>query len=247
MANKPTVIIADDSKTFRMYFSTLLNRMNFEVLPVANGQEALNLARVVSPHMIALDVVMPGLSGIETLKQLRSDSKLTNTPVVMISANAGHAEECFATGCSDFLTKPIDIKNLHIALQKCQKKREGMRKHLRAPFTGTVNYFFAGKQVNSRAVTLSEGGIYLHTTKPLPIGSRLEVDIPLSKKEAMLLCGEVIYTMDSSRGKFYLPPGMAIRFDNCNEDIQHRLSQEVKNLLAGDILEVQEQTWFCAE
>ena len=237
MTSKLTVIVADNSKTFRMYFSTLLNRMNFEVLPVPNGQEAFNLAQVVSPHMIALDVAMPGLGGIETLKQLRSDAKLANTPVVMISADANHVEECFATGCSDFLTKPIDIKNLHIALQKCQQKREGMRKHLRAPFTGTVSYSFAGKQVNSRAVTLSEGGIYLHTTKPLSVGSRIEVDLPLSKKEAMLLCGEVIYTMDSSRGKFYLPPGMAIRFDKCSEDIQHRLISEVKNLLIGDIHE----------
>ena len=247
MMNKSTVIIADDSKTFRMYFSTLLNRMNFEVMPVPNGQEAIDLARVISPHMIALDVRMSGLGGIETLKQLRNDTKLTNTPIVMISTDASHAEECFATGCSDFLTKPIDIRNLHIALQKCQQKREGMRKHLRAPFTGTVSYSCAGKQMNSRAVTLSEGGIFLHTIKPLPVGSRVEVDLPLSKKESMLLCGEVIYTMDSSRGKFFLPSGMAIRFDKCNDDIQHRLSQEVKNLLAGDILEVQDQHWFCTK
>jgi CheY-like chemotaxis protein len=243
--SKPTVIIADDSKTFRMYFSTLLSRMNFEVMPVPNGQEAIDLARVISPHMIALDVRMAGLDGIETLQQLRSDTKLSNTPVVMISADASHAEECFATGCNDFLTKPIDVQNLHIALQKCQQNHQGLRKHLRTPFTGKVNYYLAGKQMNARAVTLSEGGIFLHTTKPLPVSSRLEIDLPLSKKESMLLCGEVIYTMDSSRGKFYLPSGMAIRFDDCPDDIQKRLSQEVKNLLAGDLIETQGQSWFC--
>lgn len=247
MASKPTVIIADDSKIFRMYFSILLSRMNFEVMPVENGQEAIGLARVISPHMIALDVRMTGLGGLETLQQIRNDDELANIPVVMISGHAGHAEECFATGCNDFLSKPINLEHLHIALQKCHQKSEITRQHLRAPFNYAVSYFFDGKQVNSRAVTLSEGGIYLHTTKPLPLGSRLEVDIPLGKKESMLLCGEVIYSMDRSRGNLTLPPGMAIRFDACAEEISQRLNQEVKNLLAGDILEVQDQTWFCAD
>ena len=247
MSGKPTVILADDSKIFRMYFSTLLSRMNFEVMPVASGKEALDLARVISPHMIALDVRMAGETGLETLQQLQNDPELSNTPIIMISGDAGHAEECFAGGCTDFLTKPINIEHLHIALQKCQKKRIGMRKHLRAPFNSTVSYIFDGKQTESHAITLSEGGIFIHARRPLPIGSRVEIDLPLGKKESMLLCGEVIYTMDSSRGKFTLPPGMAIRFDNCKDDIQQRLNQEVKNLLAGDILEVQEQNWFCTK
>lgn len=244
MVNKPTIIIADDSKVFRMYFSTLLSRMNFEVMPVSNGEEALHLSRIINPNLLALDARMTGLSGIETLKQVRDDSQLADIPVVMISGHAGHAEECFASGCTDFLTKPVNLDNLHTALQKCQKKRSAMRKHLRAPFNRTVEYIFNGKLFRSHAITLSEGGIFLHTTKPLPLGSHLEIDIPLGKKESMLLCGEVIYTMDRSRGKLTLPPGMAIRFDACEEGISQRLSQEVKDLLAGDILEVQEQTWF---
>ena len=118
---------------------------------------------------------------------------------------------------------------------------------MRAPFNNSVSYIFDGKQTKSHAITLSEGGIFIHSRRPLPIGSRVEVDLPLGKKESMLLCGEVIYTMDSSRGKLTLPPGMAIRFDNCNDNIKQRLSHEVKNLLAGDIMEVQEQNWFCSK
>ena len=247
MSNKQTVIIADDSKIFRTYFSTLLSRMNFEVMPVTGGQEVLDLARIISPHIIALDVRMAGQGGIETLQQLRNDKNLTDTPVMMISGHAGHAEECFATGCTDFLTKPINISHLHTALQKCQKKRQGMRKHLRAPFNRTVKYIFNGKPFDSYAITLSEGGIFLHTIKPLPLRSRIEIDIPLGKKESMLLCGEVIYTMDRSRGKLTLIPGMAICFDACETGIRERLSHEVKQLLAGDILEAQDQTWFSTD
>lgn len=244
MSNKPNVIIADDSKIFRMYFSTLLSRMNFEVMPVTSGQEALDLARIISPHMIALDVRMAGQDGIETLQQLRNDKNLTDTPVVMISGHAGHAEACFAMGCTDFITKPIVISHLHTALQKCQKNRKGMRKHMRAPFNRTVKYISNGKPFESYAITLSEGGIFLHTSRPLPLGSRIEIDIPLGKKESMLLCGVVIYTMDRGRGKLTLIPGMAICFDACEPGIRERLSQEVKQLLAGDILEAQKQVLF---
>jgi Tfp pilus assembly protein PilZ len=126
-------------------------------------------------------------------------------------------------------------------------ERESLRKHLRAPFNRTVKYIFNGKPFESYAITLSEGGIFLHTTKPLPLGSRLEIDIPLGKKESMLLCGEVIYTMDRSRGKLTLIPGMAIGFDACETGIRERLSLEVKQLLAGDILEAQKQVWFSGD
>ena len=245
MSSRPTVIIADDSRTFRMYFSTLLSRMNFDVMPVASGSEALDLARVISPHMIALDVRMADQNGIETLQQIRNDKKLNVTPVVMISGHADHAEDCFAAGCSDFLTKPINLEHLHIALQKCQKKREGMRKHLRAPFNRTVHFSYNNKLIKSHAVTLSEGGIFLRTSDPLTLGSRLEIDIPLEKKELMMLCGEVIYTMGEKQGNLTLPPGMAIRFDSCEKSMRQRLGEEVKELLAGDILEKQEQNWFC--
>ena len=237
MGSKQTIILADDSKIFQMYFSTLLGRMNFEVMPVSTGEDALHLARITSPNLLALDVRMAGLSGIETLKQARDDKQLANIPVVMISGNSSYAEECFASGCTDFLTKPVNLDHLHIALQKCQQKREGMRKHLRAPFNRTIKYIYNGKQFDSHAINLSEGGLFLRTAKPLPLGSRLDVDIPLGKKESMLLCGEVIYTMDRSRGELTLPPGMAIRFDACEAGISQRLSQEVKDLLAGDILE----------
>ena len=245
MSNRPTVIIADDSRTFRMYFSTLLSRMNFDVMPVASGSEALDLARVISPHMIALDVRMSGLDGIETLQQIRSDQMLSETPVLMISGHAAHAEDCFAAGCSDFLTKPVNLEYLHIALQKCQKRREGVRKHLRAPFDRAVHFTFNNKLIKSHAATLSEGGVFLQTNDPLPIGSRLEIDIPLGKKELMLLCGEVIYTKKNNQENLNLPTGMAIRFDSCEKAMRQRLGEEVRNILAGDILKEQKQNWFC--
>ncbi len=244
MSNRPTAVIADDSQTFLMYFSTLLNRMNFEVLPVRTGEEAYDLARVVNPGLIALDVMMPRQSGLETLKKIRGDSLLAKTPVVMISGSMQYAEDCFAIGCCDFLTKPIELRKLHDALQSCQPKQENKRRHLRAPFNRKLSFCVEGKRVNSFAVSLSEGGIYLRTVNPPPVGTRVEVDIPLGERESMVLCGDVIYTKELLKGRFSIPPGMAIRFDACKPEMRKRLHDEVVQLLVGDILDEQQEVFL---
>jgi CheY-like chemotaxis protein len=239
MLNKPTAIVVDDSPTFLMYFSTLLNRMNFDVIPVQSGEEAFDLARIVSPRLITMDVMMSGQSGVQTLEMIRNDSLLARTPVVMVSGSTKYSEECYALGCCDYLTKPIDLHKLHNALQACQPKTDNKRKHIRVPFNKMVSYCVAGKYERNYAVTLSEGGIYMRSNKPLPVDTRVEVDIPLGEKESMVICGRVIYTKALLKGRFTIPPGMAICFDECGPEMQKRLRDEVVHLLAGDI--VQEQ------
>ena len=233
--SQPTAIVADDSPTFLMYFSTLLNRMNFEVLPVRSGEEALDLARVVSPRLITLDVMMPEQSGLDTLKKIRQDDQLAQTSVFMVSGSLKYEDDCRVAGCCDYLTKPVDLQRLHNALQICQVKQAKGRKHLRAHLDKMVSFCVDGKFEKSFAVTLSEGGIYLRAHKPLPVGTRVEVDVPLGRKESMTVCGKIIYTKKLTRGKFTIPPGMAIGFDTCEPEMQKRLREEVVHLLTGDM------------
>ncbi len=242
MLSKPTAIVADDSPTFLMYFSTLLNRMDFEVMPVRSGEEAFDLARIVTPQLVALDVMMPDQSGLQTLQKIREDNLLAKTPVVMVSGSDKYANECFSAGCCGYLTKPIDLNKLNEALQVCQPNQEKKRKHLRASFNKMVSFCADGKYQKSCAVTLSEGGVYLRMNNPLPVGSRVEVDIPLGKKESMMVPGQVIYTKELLKGRFTIPPGMAICFDDCQQDMKMRLRDEVVHLLAGDIMSEQEET-----
>ena len=129
-------------------------------------------------------------------------------------------------------------------MQRCQPNREGLRKHLRAPFNRHVSYQAEGERQNSFAITLSEGGIYLRTPQPLPVGTRVEIDLPLSHKETMLACGEVIYNKGLPSGRFMIPPGMAVRFDEPEPAIRDRLSEEVKHLLVGDMVEEQAEPVF---
>lgn len=239
MGNRPTIVIADSDQNFLVYMATLFNRMNFEVVPVDDVRGAYDLCRIIHPNLILLSCGEDRSLGKELLDSLHADNLLTKIPVIMVADDTLDSELFFASGCSDFLTKPVDLTHLHVSLQKCLPNRNGMRRHIRAPFNQQVSFTFAGLEVRCFAVTLSEGGIYLRTTKPLPVGSRVRVAIPVESGDGIEVNGEVAYTMGLLRGQFLVPPGMAIRFDSLSGDEAACLNQEVCRLLIGDIVDEQ--------
>lgn len=82
----------------------------FTVDVCVNGREALRKAPAFEPDLIILDVMMPGIDGIETFQKLRSNPKLAKTPIIFMTAKA-HSEEIerySALGCAGVITKPFD-------------------------------------------------------------------------------------------------------------------------------------------
>jgi len=238
MGDRPKVIVADSSDIFRMYFSTVLNRMDFEALPVEQAADVMPLSRIVAPGMIALTARFDGADGIELLRQLRADPQLGGTPIIVLSEEASDEELARAAGSCFFLNKPVNLRQLHLALQHCWANNT-RRRNLRAPLNRKVSCWVRGASFESLAVTLSEGGIYLRTEHSLAAGERVEVELALSKREMLLLAGEVIYTKERHSGVFAGMPGAAVRFDHLEASVQSRLSEEVERLLAGDIIEAQ--------
>jgi CheY-like chemotaxis protein/phosphoribosyl 1,2-cyclic phosphodiesterase len=106
-----TVLVADDDPTMVQLLVSTLVREGFRVLTANDGESALRLARVERPALILLDWQMPGASGVEVTRRLRSeaDPELRDTPVVLITAQTGTAntELGFAAGVTDYLTKPF--------------------------------------------------------------------------------------------------------------------------------------------
>jgi CheY-like chemotaxis protein/phosphoribosyl 1,2-cyclic phosphodiesterase len=106
-----TVLVADDDPTIVQLLISTLEREGFRVLTANDGESALRLARAERPALILLDWQMPGASGVEVTRRLRTeaDPQLRDTPVVLITAQTGTAntELGFAAGVTDYLTKPF--------------------------------------------------------------------------------------------------------------------------------------------
>ncbi len=113
-SQKPTVLVADDDTAILDFLSKALSKFGYEVLKAKNGGEALSIIREVKPRLVLLDILMPGIDGVDICKVMRADIELAAIPVIFLSAlEAGrlHAVADEA-GATDYLAKPTTLTEL---------------------------------------------------------------------------------------------------------------------------------------
>jgi two-component system response regulator AtoC len=117
------VLVIDDDPGVRDYLEALVTRQGYRVFPVADAEEALATLDRTQPDIITLDVVLPGMDGLETLQKLKQ--RLPEVPVVMLSGHgqARNIVDAMRHGASDFLRKPFEVEELELAFQKALEKR----------------------------------------------------------------------------------------------------------------------------
>ena len=238
MGARPIAIVVDDSKPFLMYLSILLNRMNLEVLPVNNAAEAIEISRVTRPHLITMDMMMPDLDGLEALRIIRDDKELVDLPVIMISSyqDKNRQWEALSLGCIDVLDKPVDLRKLHKAVQRCDLYSGGRRRYLRTPYEESIGLQHQGKHYEVPSITLSERGIFLRMREQLPKGTHVDIDLPLPSGKTLKVGGSIIYGKADNGGGSIIPPGLAIKFDRLSLKDIEVLTALVEELLIGDII-----------
>ena len=108
---KPRIVVADDEAHIRDVVRGYLEAEGFEVVLAADGNEALRVARECRPDLVVLDVTMPGLDGVEVLRQLRTESDVY---VIMLTARAEEVDKLvgLAVGADDYMTKPFSPREL---------------------------------------------------------------------------------------------------------------------------------------
>jgi DNA-binding response OmpR family regulator len=112
--SKSTVLIADDDADILELLRTVLERAGYGAIAAPDGEEALKLARERLPRACILDVVMPGLGGLDVLRALRSETATAHIPVLMLSASVQNpdVEAALKAGANDYLTKPFSYTEL---------------------------------------------------------------------------------------------------------------------------------------
>ena len=114
---RPTVLVVEDDSALRQFLCTALSD-EFDVTGAVSGEEAVELARRLKPDVVLLDVMLPGLSGLDVVREIRSDADLKDTPVLVMTAfseiEPDHAVEA---GADRFLTKPFDLEELTAAVK----------------------------------------------------------------------------------------------------------------------------------
>jgi len=112
----PTIMIVDDEPSILKSLGGLLSDEDFEVITASNGYEALKIIDVESPDLVLLDIWMPGIDGIETLKEIKKNNP--HIQVIMITGHGTIETAVRATkfGAFDFIEKPLSIDKVIVAI-----------------------------------------------------------------------------------------------------------------------------------
>jgi two-component system response regulator AtoC len=115
--------VIDDDPGVRDYMEALVTRQGYRVFLAADAEQALADLDQSRPDIVTLDVVLPGIDGLETLQRLKQ--RVPDVPVVMLSGHgqARNIVEAMRLGASDFLRKPFEVEELELAFQKALEKR----------------------------------------------------------------------------------------------------------------------------
>jgi CheY-like chemotaxis protein len=104
------ILIVDDSATTLMMEQMVLRGQPFNVITARNGREAIDRAAAEKPDVILMDVVMPEMNGFEACRRIRQEPELRTVPIIMVTTRGEEQsmETGFQSGCTDYITKPIN-------------------------------------------------------------------------------------------------------------------------------------------
>jgi GAF domain-containing protein/class 3 adenylate cyclase len=110
----PSVLVVDDNLDVRTYVSRILRREGYQVLTARNGQEGFDVAQERRPELIVTDLMMPGVSGLDMIRMIRTSEELKGTPIVLLTAKADETTriEGAEGGADAYLSKPFNDREL---------------------------------------------------------------------------------------------------------------------------------------
>jgi len=125
MAGKRALVVDDDVKTVELV-KLYLNRDGYRVLTAYDGVEALRLARESHPDLIVLDLMLPGIDGLEVCRTLRAES---DVPIIMLTAKTTDQDKLTGLdlGADDYMTKPFSPRELAARVRTVLRRLPGER------------------------------------------------------------------------------------------------------------------------
>ena len=111
----PIIVVDDDARVGKMV-DTVLRRKGYQVVTATDGSQALDYMEQVRPALVILDVMMPGLNGMQVCQKLRSNDDLGTVPVLFLSGRSAVEDriQAFQAGADDYMSKPFDLRELEL-------------------------------------------------------------------------------------------------------------------------------------
>lgn len=123
---KQTILVIDDEKDIQKLLQYNLEKEGYQVLAAKTGEEGLELAKTKRPDLVILDLMLPGIDGIEVCKLLQADKNTKSIPILMLTAKSTEVDQILGLelGASDYITKPFSVKVLLVRVKSALRKAE---------------------------------------------------------------------------------------------------------------------------
>ena len=119
----PRILIVDDDAGQRSLLNSFLGSQGFETVPVASGEAALEILRTQDISMMISDVRMPGLSGIDVLREIKKVRADVEVIVITGYGTLTNAQEAIRYGAGDFISKPFNVADIIAIISKSFERR----------------------------------------------------------------------------------------------------------------------------
>ena len=118
--DRDLILVVDDNFLVRRLLSDFVAEMGYQPIEAASGEEALELLGRLRPGVVLMDIVMPGMNGMDVVTQMRASQAHADTPVVAVTTLAGGPDEAdfLAAGFNAYLAKPIDLRRFSEVLRQ---------------------------------------------------------------------------------------------------------------------------------
>ena len=137
--SRHTILLVEDFDDTRLMMKLWLARRGYDVIEAPSGAEAIRLAREELPDLIIMDMMMPGLSGLDATQRIREHQALRQTPIVAVSAYGAEEYRTLAleAGCDEYVSTPFEPSRLAELIKRLLAARESSK--LDAPQTDLDN------------------------------------------------------------------------------------------------------------
>jgi len=165
--NKTKILLVDDDPNIRQLVSLYLTREGFEVQEAQRGDDALKQFKAAAPNLILLDIMLPGIDGMEVCRRLKGAPTPADIPIIMLTAKGEDMDKILGLeyGADDYMTKPFNILEVKARIKSILRR------------TGQMN------RSDARTITVRDMVINLNN-RSVVVGDR---DVNLTAKEFDLL------------------------------------------------------------
>ena len=112
------ILIVDDNLNYLNLARVMLQREAYQVATATNAEEALEVLKTFSPHLILMDIQLPGMNGLDLTRRLKSNNQTRGIIVLAFTGDGGAKQQAFGAGCDGFITKPVDAPRLRRILEE---------------------------------------------------------------------------------------------------------------------------------